>query len=98
MDNINYVTMTIIRQCAEKNVHVTETLAAFVARARVLEAPQIYHMDKQLAEEDVGELIQVGRIRALVNAALNPPRVGLRGSTLRTRLAFAQDNPAAGKV
>eukprot|EP01047_Picozoa_sp_COSAG01_P001685 COSAG01_NODE_39_length_33243_cov_28.298558_31_plen_434_part_00 len=58
MDNINHVTASVIRGCAGKNVVVTETLAAFVARARVLEAPEIYHLDKKLTDADVGELIQ----------------------------------------
>ena len=56
-DNINFVTTAVIRGCQEKNVETTEVLAAFVARARVLEAPELFQPDKKLNEEDVNGLI-----------------------------------------
>ena len=58
MDNINFVTSSIIKDCQSKNVAVSETLAAFMARARVLEDQKLYHMTKTLSDEDVTALIE----------------------------------------
>lgn len=58
-DNINYVTTAVIRGCQEKNVETTETMAAFVARARVLEAPELFHANASMTEGDVNELVKV---------------------------------------
>ena len=59
MDNINYVVSAVIRGCQEKNVQTTEVMAAFVARARVLEAPELYHPNASMKDEDVAELVKV---------------------------------------
>eukprot|EP01052_Picozoa_sp_SAG31_P024740 SAG31_NODE_2125_length_6396_cov_10.043036_3_plen_624_part_00 len=58
MDNINFVTSSIVKECHGKSVEVSETLAAFMARARVLEDQKLYHMDKTLSDEDVTALIE----------------------------------------
>ena len=59
MDNINYVVSAVIRGCQEKNVDTTEVMAAFVARARVLEAPELYHPNASMKDEDVSDLVNV---------------------------------------
>jgi len=64
-DNINYVTTAVIRGCQEKNVATTETMAAFVARARVLEAPEIFHANASMTEGDVNELVTTDNELAL---------------------------------
>ena len=99
MDNINHVTAAVIRRCAEKKVSVTETLAAFVARARVLEAPQLYHMDKKLTDEDISELIQVrSTLYRREMQCLTPLRVDLRRAVMRARLAITQDYSASSQL
>eukprot|EP01043_Picozoa_sp_COSAG02_P077083 COSAG02_NODE_16702_length_1062_cov_3.147287_1_plen_102_part_00 len=64
MDNINYVVSAVIRGCQEKNVATTEVMAAFVARARVLEAPELYHPNASMKDEDVSDLVNVRLRRA----------------------------------
>ena len=64
MDNINYVVSAVIRGCQEKNVATTEVMAAFVARARVLEAPELYHPNASMKDEDVADLVKVSLRRA----------------------------------
>ena len=68
MDNINYVVTAVIRGCQEKNVQTTEVMAAFVARARVLEAPELYHPNASMKDEDVAELVKVSPHRVPFHA------------------------------
>eukprot|EP00736_Rhodelphis_marinus_P007545 Rmarinus@m.16694 len=58
-DNINIIVKDIVRRCVEKNVECSPTLAAFMARAVVLEYEDQFHMDEELSEEDVEKLIGI---------------------------------------
>ena len=84
MDNINFVTSQIIRGCQSRSVTVNETLAAFMARARVVESPELYHMDKNLTDDDISELIKecVNRLCARDSPPLQ---------TIRAQVAFEEE-------
>ena len=84
MDNINFVTSSIIKDCQSKNVAVSETLAAFMARARVLEDQKLYHMNKTLSDEDVTALIE--KCVARLCERDSPPL-----KTIQSQVAFEEE-------
>ena len=84
-DNINYVVTAVIRGCQDKNVETTEVRAAFVARARVLEAPELYHPNASLKEDDVNELVKVRRGRSAAPFLLHALQPAVASPRARAR-------------
>jgi hypothetical protein len=84
-DNINYVVTAVIRGCQDKNVETTEVMAAFVARARVLEAPELYHPNASLKEDDVNELVKVRRGRSAAPILLHALQPAVASPRARAR-------------
>ena len=59
MEGIQRVVTDMVRACRDKNVEVSETLAAFMARAVILDRPERFTPDKPLNPEDVTALIDI---------------------------------------
>jgi len=59
MEGIQRVVTDMVRACREQNLEVSETLAAFMARAVILDRPERFTPDKPLDEEDVKALIDI---------------------------------------
>ena len=59
MEAIRRIVQEIIFICRVRNVQVSDTLSAFMARAVVLENAEKFPLDKELNESDVQELIKM---------------------------------------
>lgn len=59
MEGIQRVVSDMVRACREKKIEVSETLAAFMARAVILDRPERFTPDKPLNEEDIKALIEI---------------------------------------
>ena len=58
MDEIAQVVSETVAQCRDQGKVVSETLAAFVARAVIYDHPERFQLDKELREDDVRDLIR----------------------------------------
>jgi len=65
MDAIKRIVSEIVFMCRVRNIQVSETLAAFMARAVVLEHADQFPLDKELNESDVQDLIKLTTERLL---------------------------------
>jgi len=63
MEAIRRIVQEIVFMCRVRNVQVSDTLAAFLARAVVLENSAQFPLDKELNESDVQELIRLSTER-----------------------------------
>ena len=63
MEAIRRIVQEIVFMCRVRNVQVSDTLAAFMARAVVLENTAQFPLDKELNENDVQELIKLSTER-----------------------------------
>ena len=63
MEAIRRIVQEIVFMCRVRNVQVSDTLAAFMARAVVLENTAQFRLDKELNENDVQELIKLSTER-----------------------------------
>eukprot|EP00656_Telonema_subtile_P007521 TRINITY_DN13528_c0_g1_i2.p1 TRINITY_DN13528_c0_g1~~TRINITY_DN13528_c0_g1_i2.p1 ORF type:complete len:444 (-),score=119.86 TRINITY_DN13528_c0_g1_i2:113-1444(-) len=59
MEGIQRVVSDLVRTCREKKIDVSETLAAFMARAVILDRPEQFTPDKPLNAEDIEALIEI---------------------------------------
>jgi hypothetical protein len=59
MDEIRATVNEIVAQCKAKEVAVSETLAAFVARTVINENTSQFRMDKDMTEDDMQELVRL---------------------------------------
>mmetsp|Transcript_58570 Transcript_58570/g.137604 ORF Transcript_58570/g.137604 Transcript_58570/m.137604 type:complete len:640 (-) Transcript_58570:336-2255(-) len=57
MDEIQKIVFEIADRCARRKVPVTDMLAAFVAKAVILESPEKFQLDRALSASDVEELV-----------------------------------------
>jgi hypothetical protein len=60
MDEIKATVGEIVAHCKAKNIDVSETLAAFVARTIINENTTQFRMDKNMTEADIRELVRLG--------------------------------------
>tara|TARA_B110001452_G_scaffold158162_1_gene131645 strand:+ start:127 stop:594 length:468 start_codon:yes stop_codon:yes gene_type:complete len=65
MEAIRRIVHEIVFMCRVRNVSVSDTLAAFMARAVVLENAAQFPLDKELNENDVQDLIKMATERLL---------------------------------
>ena len=59
MDDIGRVVDETVQQCREEGKTVSETLAAFVARAVVYQYAERFQLDQQMTEADINDLIKL---------------------------------------
>jgi len=59
MEGIQRVVSDIVQECRVKNVECSETLAAFMARAVILDRPERFTPDKPLNDGDIKALIDI---------------------------------------
>ena len=65
MEAIRRIVQEIIFICRVRNVQVSDTLSAFMARAVVLENADKFPLDKELNESDVQDLIKMSTEKLL---------------------------------
>ena len=80
MEGIQRVVTDMVRACREQNLEVSETLAAFMARAVILDRPERFTPDKPLDEEDVKALIDICVDRLKQQDSPDLETVGVQGS------------------
>ena len=66
MEAIQRIVREIVFMCRVRNVPVSDTLAAFMARAVVLENATQFPLDKELNENDVQDLVKMATERLLM--------------------------------
>jgi len=81
MDEIQKIVFEIADRCQRRRVPVTDMLAAFVAKAIILENPEKFQLDRAMSQEDVELLVSMAVTRLSVE---DDPTL----ETLRMQVAF----------
>eukprot|EP00294_Goniomonas_avonlea_P012904 CAMPEP_0114559396 /NCGR_PEP_ID=MMETSP0114-20121206/10899_1 /TAXON_ID=31324 /ORGANISM="Goniomonas sp, Strain m" /LENGTH=647 /DNA_ID=CAMNT_0001744863 /DNA_START=32 /DNA_END=1975 /DNA_ORIENTATION=+ len=59
MNDIQRIVLDIVQQCERKRTQVPETLAAFIAKAVILENTERFRLDRKLYKADVDALVEL---------------------------------------
>ncbi|KAJ1621444.1 hypothetical protein T492DRAFT_601498 [Pavlovales sp. CCMP2436] len=99
MEAIRRIVSEIVFMCRLKSVAVSDTLAAFVAHAIVLEHVNLFPLDKELNESDVQDLVRmaVERLLTVDSASLETIKMQVAFDTAKLDEAEALDAMRAAR-